>query len=201
MRSTPFVLAAAAAALVLSASTGAVAGSLITSKQIKDDTVTSKDIKNKTLTTADISSATLAKLKGSAGPAGAAGATGPAGPQGDPGSAGAPGPEGPPGAAGLVRAYARVSSGGVVTKQSGGVTVTNPQEGLICVNVPGLSSADRPWIVTPDFSNDSSSATNQAYVEASPLQCDNDFGVRTWVRDAASGAITNSNQGFMILVP
>ncbi|KQW47503.1 hypothetical protein ASC77_13690 [Nocardioides sp. Root1257] len=198
MRSTPIVLAVAATALVVSASSGAVAGSLITSKQIKDDTVTTKDVKNKTLTTADIAPATLAQLKSAAGPTGA---TGPAGPKGDKGNTGDTGSTGAPGAAGLVRAYARVSSGGVVSRQSGGITVTNPVAGLICVNVPGLSSADRPWVVSLDFSSDSSGPANQAYAEASPLQCGTDFAVRTWVRDAASGTITDSNQGFMILVP
>ncbi|GAA4708292.1 hypothetical protein [Nocardioides conyzicola] len=65
------VLAAAAVLLLLGSTGGAVAGSLITSKQIKDNTITTKDIKNKTLTTQDLSSKTVKSLKGKNGKDGA----------------------------------------------------------------------------------------------------------------------------------
>jgi hypothetical protein len=50
-----------------------VAGSLITGKQIKNNSVTGKDIKDSSLKTGDLSSDTVAALKGQTGPAGAPG--------------------------------------------------------------------------------------------------------------------------------
>lgn len=78
----------AAGALVLASSGGAVAGGLITGKDIKNGSVTGKDIKNKSVKTNDLSPKTVAQLKGGTGPAGAVG------PQGDPGATGAAGAPG-----------------------------------------------------------------------------------------------------------
>ena len=92
--------------MVLSSTGGAVAGALITGRQIKDGTVTSQDIRNKTLKKADLAPATLKSLSGRpgpsgpTGPAGPAGAPGPAGPPGATGATGAAGPTGPAGAPG-----------------------------------------------------------------------------------------------------
>ncbi|GAA1761648.1 hypothetical protein GCM10009795_005120 [Nocardioides hankookensis] len=58
-----------------------MAGSLITSKQIKDNTITSADVKNKTITSNDLANSALPR-PGATGPAGPAGAPGPAGPAG-----------------------------------------------------------------------------------------------------------------------
>src|SRR6478609_10756686 len=103
------VLAAGAIALtlVVVATSGAVAGSLITSQDIKDNTIKSRDIKNGTIRTKDIqagavtwetslSQATKDLIEGlaqsgAAGPPGATGPAGPAGPAGAPGAPGAPG--------------------------------------------------------------------------------------------------------------
>lgn len=60
-RSTPAVLLLIAA-LFLSAAGGAVAGSQITGKQIKNNTVTTKDIKDGSLATKDLSTAAKAAL-------------------------------------------------------------------------------------------------------------------------------------------
>jgi hypothetical protein len=99
--------------LILTSTGGAVAGAMITGKQIKDGTITTKDVKDKTLTTTDLSPATLKALAGKPGPAGAQGpagasgavgaqgATGPAGPTGETGAAGPAGPAGPDGEKGL----------------------------------------------------------------------------------------------------
>ena len=57
-RSTTAVVVLAAGALAVSASGGAVAGSLITGKNIKDNSITTKDIKDGSLRTADLSAAT-----------------------------------------------------------------------------------------------------------------------------------------------
>jgi len=64
---------------------GAVAGSLITGKQIKDGTVTSADIKNGTVTNRDLAKSARSKAgqTGSQGPAGAPGPAGAAGARGD----------------------------------------------------------------------------------------------------------------------
>lgn len=67
-RSSTTAVVVLAAALCVSASGGAVAGSLITGKNIKDDSITTKDVKDGTLRTADLSAATLAKLGGTTTP-------------------------------------------------------------------------------------------------------------------------------------
>lgn len=69
-RSSTAVLALSAA-LVVSASGGAVAGSLITGKNIQDGSVTTKDIRDGSLRTADLSAATIVKLRGTATAGGA----------------------------------------------------------------------------------------------------------------------------------
>ncbi|GAA5124534.1 hypothetical protein GCM10023339_46150 [Alloalcanivorax gelatiniphagus] len=92
-----------AAVVAVSASTGAVAGALITGADIKNGSVASVDITNKSVTgkdvkdgalsKADLSAATLAELmtRGTVGPMGPIGLTGQAGPQGDAGPAGVSG--------------------------------------------------------------------------------------------------------------
>jgi hypothetical protein len=132
LRTVP-VVAIACGALFLSASGGAVAGSLITGKQIKDSTITSKDIKNGSLTTQDLSNASVTQLQGQTGPQGpageqgAAGETGPAGPAGP---AGGQGPQGPAGTNGTngVSGYEMVSatSASVASNALGSVTASCP---------------------------------------------------------------------------
>jgi hypothetical protein len=68
-------------AIFLAATGGAVAGSMITGKQIKDGSVTGKDLKDRSVAAADL--APDAKAAGPAGPAGPPGQTG------SPGAAGA----------------------------------------------------------------------------------------------------------------
>lgn len=100
--------------LLLAAGTGgAVAGVMITGKQIKDGTVTSADVKDRTLGVGDLSPAARNSLQGApgatgangppgaTGPAGATGATGAAGPTGGAGPAGPAGPPGPAGEGGF----------------------------------------------------------------------------------------------------
>jgi hypothetical protein len=98
-------------AVILAMSGSAMAGSLITSKQIKDGTIRSKDIKKGTISANRLSKAARVSLKGETGPAGPAGQTGaqgPAGPQGErgpsvfgsPGAKGDKGDTGAPGAQG-----------------------------------------------------------------------------------------------------
>ena len=65
-RSAPAVLIASGALLV-AATGGAVAGSLVTSADIKDNTIKSVDVRNGTLKRADLSSGTVRSLKGAYG--------------------------------------------------------------------------------------------------------------------------------------
>jgi hypothetical protein len=71
--------------LVFGSVGGAVAGSMVTGKQIKDGTVTGKDVKDGSLASADLADAA---------------ASGAPGPQGAPGAPGAPGPAGANGVSG-----------------------------------------------------------------------------------------------------
>jgi hypothetical protein len=82
-------------ALVVACTGTATAATLITGKQIENNSVTTKDVKNKSLRAGDFRPGTLLR-----GPAGAAGATGPQGPQG---AQGAQGATGAPGLSGLER--------------------------------------------------------------------------------------------------
>jgi hypothetical protein len=83
-------------ALVVAFTGTATAASLITSKQIKNNSVTTKDVKNKSLRAKDFKPGDLPP-----GPAGARGATGPQGAQGAQGPQGPQGPRGLPGGPGL----------------------------------------------------------------------------------------------------
>jgi hypothetical protein len=62
--------------LMVASTGGAIAGSLITSAQIKDNTVTTADVKDGTLKTADLARATRTALSGATGAAGPQGAQG-----------------------------------------------------------------------------------------------------------------------------
>ena len=113
--------AAIAAIIAVSASSGAVAASLITGADVKNGSLTSADLKNNgvkgqdvqdgALSAADLSAATVAQLTGGSGQAGQAGPIGPVGPvgpvgetgpKGDKGDKGDKGQAGPAGVSGLV---------------------------------------------------------------------------------------------------
>jgi hypothetical protein len=75
------------------------AQSLLTGRQVKDDSLTGADIQNDSLTGADIRSGSLgSNVFSSAARENLRGATGPAGPKGDTGAPGETGPQGPAGA-------------------------------------------------------------------------------------------------------
>lgn len=93
-------LALAAGCLLLGSTGGAVAGGLITGKDIKNESVTGKDIKNESLTAKDLSPEAAAALRGATGQQGASGA---------PGSPGAPGAPGVSGVSGWELATAQKS--------------------------------------------------------------------------------------------
>jgi hypothetical protein len=110
-------------ALFVALSGTATAATMISGKEIKNNSVTGadvksssltgSDIKNRSLTASDLSATAITALKsaggpGPQGPAGPAGPQGAQGPKGDTGAPGAPGADGAPGAqgpAGLVTVY------------------------------------------------------------------------------------------------
>src|SRR3954470_21053908 len=69
-------LALASACLLLGSTGGAMAGSMVTGKQIKNESVTGRDVKNGSLTTPDLDAATVSGLRGAQGPPGVNGVSG-----------------------------------------------------------------------------------------------------------------------------
>jgi hypothetical protein len=176
--------------VAVSGATGAVAAGMLTGAQIKDGTVTTRDVKNHNVRLKDFSSGAVAGLQGAPGPAGPTGATG---------------------APGLVRAYGLVSRFGVVSKESGGITVTKQGSGAYCLHVPDVDSQSTMAVVSPDFSNDSTSTGLDAprgsveFASASSCPAASDFRVLTFVTtyDATTHAplTTLGDQGFSFVIP
>lgn len=75
LRGLPLLLVLAGM-LVLGATSGAVAGGLVTSAQIQDDTIKSKDVHDGTLKVSDLSDTARADLKGDPGTPGSPGSPG-----------------------------------------------------------------------------------------------------------------------------
>ncbi|MBF4162346.1 hypothetical protein [Nocardioides acrostichi] len=148
---------------VLAGGGGAVAGSLITGKQIKDGSVTGVDIKDGSLGVKDMAATTRKKLRGPRGPAG------------------------------LVRAYgAHYTADEAVHTQSGGITSTSyPSEGIVCLHVPGLTPAASVMTVDLVWEGDRTFGTSQSFIEVraehQELCRSGDFVVYTFWRDFGSG--------------
>jgi hypothetical protein len=154
-RALAVIAAVVTVVAVLSAGSGAVAGSLITGKQIKNGSVASADIKNKSITRADLAPRARA-TRGTTGPAGPRGAAGPQGPTGERGQPGTPGAQGDRG----FSAWDQIPSGQTVTgskylhqSRAGGLVADVWQE-----NLPGIA----PTALTSD-------AVNFAPLEGSPI--------------------------------
>ena len=101
-RSRGAVVVAAAAVLAVGAGSGAVAGSLITGKDIKNKSIEAKDLAAGSVTTNKVKNGTLKLKDMSSEVTGKLGVPGPAGPQGPRGAAGPQGPQGPKGDTGTV---------------------------------------------------------------------------------------------------
>ncbi|GAA1809229.1 hypothetical protein GCM10009795_063200 [Nocardioides hankookensis] len=111
------VAGALALMLVVAATSGAVAGKLVTSKDIKDGTITSKDVKKRGINGTSLAAGSVSwgvqldaatrqtitdlASAGPQGPQGAQGSPGAQGEQGLPGAQGSPGVAGPSGAPGV----------------------------------------------------------------------------------------------------
>jgi len=74
--STPAAALVLAGAVLVSATGGAVAGSLVTGAQVENGSLTGKDVKNGSLKTADLAAKTRTALTGPAGTPGAPGLSG-----------------------------------------------------------------------------------------------------------------------------
>jgi hypothetical protein len=66
VKRTPLVIGALAAAVVVSSTSGAVAGAMITGKQVKDESLTGKDVRDASLSQADIAPAAQQSFIGGA---------------------------------------------------------------------------------------------------------------------------------------
>lgn len=76
------LLAIVVVAMMVVGGGSAIAGSMITGKQVKNSSLTGGDIKNKSLSVSDLSTKSRAALKGNQGPAGPQGVQGQTGSQG-----------------------------------------------------------------------------------------------------------------------
>ena len=183
---------------MLSATGGAVAGGLITSKLIKNDTIKTVDVKDGTLKAADISSAGKAALRGNAGPAGATGATGATGAQGLPGSA---------------RAYGTVRETGALSRSFGVEAITQPSPGVTCIDlVNSITVSTASLIPSPEFTFDSTQVFNTSgddntLVEwnSAAAQCPaGTMQVTTALQRFSAGALIGNElqpQAFVFVVP
>jgi hypothetical protein len=99
-------------------------------EMLPKNSVGTKQLAKEAVTPAKLSKASKATLKGPAGAQGATGATGATGAQGPKGDTGLTG------AAGSAKAWAEISSTGVVERSSPGLTVKHVSAGEDCVN-PG----------------------------------------------------------------
>lgn len=194
--------------IVLASGTGgAVAGALITGKQIKDGTVTSIDIANGSLTGADVRNGTLGTIDLSAtARAALKGATGPAGVPGPPGTPGAPGAPGAPGTPGAPGAPASLSAGYTIVQDRG---VESVPGGNAVVNVYCPNGS---WAVGGGGAFDQTTAAVSTSV---PVKATRDAGgvptggitVPTTYADAwrvegkNTGAIDMAVSGYVICVP
>ena len=150
-------------ALVAASAGSAVAGSMITGKQIKNSSITGQDVKNKSLTKGDFKGS----VRGPAGPTGAAGPAGSTGAAGPTGASGAAGPAGAAGAPGTARAFAKINANGdVVESLSRNITDANVTKasipGVYCI--AGLGFTPLNVQATPDTNNPGDSRDAQAQV-------------------------------------
>jgi hypothetical protein len=180
---------AVATGLVLTAGTsGAVAGAVITGKQIKNNTVTTKDVKNNNLGGIDIADGSVdtAELSGTV--------------RAGLGDLTISGVVSPAGVVKVLRAPAGV--GVTVLKDIGG------NEGANCLTVTGgpvpVGPASAVLIATPDYAFDSTNVgDNQAIVEVSSkvgeTGCPDGFRLQTLKRIAGTNSLSN-DQGFLFQI-
>jgi hypothetical protein len=147
-------------AIFLAVGAGAYAAGLpkdsIKSKQIKAGAVKNSDLADEAVTSPKVANGSLLSDDFAAGQLprgerGAQGATGPQGPQGD---------QGVPGNPGTARAYGHVIAGDCaggppatcpLDRSKGVASVTSPQTGIYCIQVPGVDSRNTAMVASPDY--------------------------------------------------
>ncbi len=185
-KSSVATIALATGLVVASGATGAVAGGMITGKQIKNNTVTTKDIKNNNLTGADIAD-------GSVDTADLSGAV----------------------RAGLgdLTISGSVNKVGVVTlrRAPAGVSVTAQVNvgnnlGNTCLTVAGanVTPANAVIIATPDYGNDDTTTLGtstiiEATSKVADGGCTNGFRVQTLLRKD-NNTIEQKDEGFLFQI-
>jgi hypothetical protein len=108
--------------------------------------------------------------------------------------------------------FALISVSGVVSRSSGGVSVTNPNAGVFCVTVAGVDPTTSVATVTADYAHDatvaSGTAAPQAVVEfdSNVTFCPTTaFEVRTFISQVIAGSATSTttstNQPFFLITP
>ncbi|WGX96476.1 hypothetical protein [Nocardioides sp. L-11A] len=179
----------AATGLVLTAGTsGAVAGAMITGKQIKNNTVTTKDIKNGSLTGVDVADGSLDVADLSAAVRSGLGDV-------------------------TISGYAGVSPGPATLRSAPAgvsVSVSWPATGIACLRVSGsappITMANAVLVASPDYPNDGTgsgvngrSTLVESYGSPNQTNCADGFAVATFLRDSANGN-TLSTQPFVFLI-
>jgi hypothetical protein len=211
-RPSPALVISIVALLMAMGGTGYAAFKLprnsVGTAQIKKNAVTSAKVKNGSLKPPDFARGAF--------PAGGQG------PKGDTGPAGANGANGTNGLNGSAKAYARVSASQDITFSKNVTAVTRPSAspiGNYCVAVAGANPATDVAIVTPDYTNDTTSAAGGTLADAEwggngvggcPAGT---FLVRTFQVDGMVTATDSNgdtyehfqvqvlNQGFIIAIP
>jgi hypothetical protein len=178
---------------------------------IGKNSVASPQVVNGSLQAKDLSKKARKALKGNRGLRGLTGQTGQTGATGSKGATGAQGVQGMQGVqgiAGTARAYGLVNSAGTtVTRSKGVVSITQPGAGEYCILLdPSISISTTGGVVSPDYSTDTTGATNIAHAEfVSTPSCPagNYVKVRTFqvTANGTNLVSTNTNQGFFFSVP
>ncbi|HEX9482469.1 MAG TPA: hypothetical protein VF927_10240 [Solirubrobacteraceae bacterium] len=155
--------------------------------------------------TKQINPKVLKKLKGKTGTTGAAGKTGATGAQGTAGTTGKEGPQGKEGAPGTARAYAAVSSAGVLnTARSKNVlSATLSSTGIYCLKLPdSIPITSAAPLATIDITGGGWSPPATVSIETSPGECAGENRIEVVTRKP-TGATTdeNANEPFIVLVP
>jgi len=187
---------AVATGLVLTAGTGgAVAGAMITGKQIKNNTVTTKDIKNNSLTGADVADGSLAGADVADGSLEST----------DLSRAARYDVAG-------VRASGLVTRGGALARFRGAAgvtaTVTKLGTGIFCIRLAGtptpVDATTSVLVATPNYQDDTTSAGSEsnAIIEvwaANETDCVGGFAVFTYERSGGND-VAIKDQGFTFLI-
>jgi hypothetical protein len=159
-------------------------------EMLPKNSVGTKQLAKEAVTPAKLSKASKATLKGPAGAQGATGATGAQGPKGDIGLTGA---------AGSAKAWAEISSTGVVVRSSPGLTVKHEAAGEDCVN-PGNGFNNTNSVAVATINNSDPATASNLTMDISNTDDFNDcpkgdfdvFGIEqngTSTKDVATGYI------------